>query len=91
MGEIFNAPITETTTIWEDNQSAIEYSQNALVSEKTKHIGLKWHFLKDHMEQGTMEAKGLSVAMGLFLPGPALTRNRSAILGGKDPLQRLIP
>jgi hypothetical protein len=52
MGEIFNAPITETITIWEDNQSAIAYSQNALVSEKTKHIGLKWHFLKDHVEQG---------------------------------------
>jgi hypothetical protein len=26
MGEIFNAPITETTTICEDNQSAIAYS-----------------------------------------------------------------
>jgi hypothetical protein len=50
MGEIFNAPITETTTIWEDNQSTIAYSHNALVSEKTKHIGLKWHFLKDHVE-----------------------------------------
>jgi hypothetical protein len=50
MREIFNAPITETTTIWEDNQSAIAYSHNALVSEKTKHIGLKWHFLKDHVE-----------------------------------------
>jgi hypothetical protein len=49
-GEIFNAPITETTTIWEDNQSAIAYSHNALVSEKTKHIGMKWHFLKDHMQ-----------------------------------------
>jgi hypothetical protein len=37
MGEVFNSPITETTTtIWEDNQSAIAYSQNALVSEKTK-------------------------------------------------------
>jgi hypothetical protein len=50
MGEIFSAPITETTTIWEDNQSAIACSHNALVSEKTKHIGLKWHFLKDHVE-----------------------------------------
>jgi hypothetical protein len=26
MGEICNAPITETTTIWEDNKSAIAYS-----------------------------------------------------------------
>jgi hypothetical protein len=61
MGEIFNAPITETTTIWEDNQSAIAYSQNALVSEKTKHIGLKWHFLKDHVEQGTIKLRYLPI------------------------------
>jgi KUP system potassium uptake protein len=59
MGEIFNAPITETTTIWEGNQSAIAYSQNALVSEKTKHIGMKWHFLKNHVEQGTIKLRYL--------------------------------
>jgi hypothetical protein len=60
MGEIFNAPITETTTIWEDNQSAIAYFQNALVSENTKHIGMKWHFLNDHVEQGTIKLRYLS-------------------------------
>jgi hypothetical protein len=54
MGEIFNEHITVTTTIWEDNQSAIAYSHNALVSEKTKHIGPKWYFLKGHVEQGTI-------------------------------------
>jgi KUP system potassium uptake protein len=58
-GEIFKAPITETTTIWEDNQSAIAYSHNALVSEKTKHIAFKWHFLKDHVEQGTIKLRYL--------------------------------
>jgi hypothetical protein len=61
MGKIFNAPITETITIWEDNQSAIAYSQNALVSEKTKHIGLKWHFLKNHVEQGTIKLRYLPI------------------------------
>jgi hypothetical protein len=35
MGETFNEPIDGTTTIWENNQSAIAYSHNALVSEKT--------------------------------------------------------
>jgi hypothetical protein len=55
MREIFNAPITETTTIWEDSQSAIAYSQNALVNEKTKYTGQKWHFLKDLVEQGTIK------------------------------------
>jgi hypothetical protein len=87
MGEIFNAPITETTTIWENNQSAIAYSQNALVSEKTKHIGMKWHFLKGHVEQGTIKLRYLptnQMEANMFtkpLPGPALTRHRNAILG----------
>jgi hypothetical protein len=25
-----------------------------LTGEKTKHIGMKWHFLKDHVEKGTI-------------------------------------
>jgi KUP system potassium uptake protein len=97
MGGIFNAPITETTTIWEDNQSAIAYSQNALVSEKTKHIGMKWHFFMDHVEQGTIKLRYLptdQMVADMFakpLPGPALTRHQSAILGGEDPMQRFIP
>jgi hypothetical protein len=97
--EIFNSPITETTTmaISEDNQSAIAYSQNALVIEKTKRIGMKWHFLKDHAEQGTIQLRYLPtdqmVANMLTkpLPRPALARHRSAILGGQDPMQRFNP
>jgi hypothetical protein len=90
MGQVFNAPITETTAIWEDNQSAIAYSQNALVSEKTKHIGLKWHFLMDHVEQGTIKLRYLptdQMVADMFtkpLPGPTLTRHRTIILGGED-------
>jgi hypothetical protein len=97
MGEIFNASITETTTICEDNQSVIAYSQNALVSEKTKHIGPKWHFLRDHVEQGTIKLRYLptdQMVADTFtksLPRPALTRHRSAILGGAYPMQRFIP
>jgi hypothetical protein len=96
-GRSSTPPITETTTIWEDNQSAIAYSQNALVSEKTKHIGLKWHFLKDHVEEGSIKLRYLpsyQMVADMFtkpLPGPALTRDRTAILGGEDPMQRFIP
>jgi hypothetical protein len=50
MGEICNEPVTGTTTIWEDNQSAISYTQNALVNEKTKRNGVEWHLLQDHVE-----------------------------------------
>jgi hypothetical protein len=97
MGEFFNSPITETTTIWEDNHSAIAYSQNALVSEKTKHIGMKRHFLKDHVEQGSIKLRYLPIDQMVVdmltkpLPRLALARNRSAILGGQDPMQRFIP
>jgi hypothetical protein len=97
MGEIFNEPITGTTTIWEDNQSAIAYSHNALVSEKTKHIGMKWHFLKDHVEHGTIGLRHLPIDQMMAdmftkpLPEPALTRHRSAIMGGGDLMQRFIP
>jgi hypothetical protein len=59
MGDFFNAPITGTTTIGKDNQGAIAYSQNSLASEKTKHIGPKWRFLKDHVEHGTIRLRYL--------------------------------
>jgi KUP system potassium uptake protein len=97
MGEIFNAPITETTTIWEDSQSAIAYAHNVLVSEKIKHIGMKWHFLKDHVEQGTIKLRYLptdQMVADMFtkpLQGHVLARHGSAILGGANPMQRFIP
>jgi hypothetical protein len=90
----FNAPITGTTTIWEDNHSPITYSHNALVSEKTKHIGMKWHFLRDHVEHGKVMLRCLptdQMAADMFtkpLARPALTRHRSAILGDAEPMQR---
>jgi hypothetical protein len=97
MGEIFNAPITGTTTIWEEIKSAIAYSQNALVIEKNKHIGMKWHFLKDHVEHGTIRLRYLPTCQmvgEMFtkeLPGPALTRHRSEILGDAEPMQYFTP
>jgi hypothetical protein len=30
-----------------------------LVSEETKHIGLKWQLLKDHVEEGTIKLRYL--------------------------------
>jgi hypothetical protein len=97
MGESFNAPITGTTTIWEDNQSPIAYSMHALVSEKTKHIDLKWHFLKYHVEHGNIKLRYLPIdqtVADMFtkpFPGPALTRHGSAVLGDAKPMQRFTP
>jgi hypothetical protein len=70
---------------------------NNAFREKTEHIGLKWHFLKDHVEQGTIKLRYLptdQMVANMFtkpLQEPALARHRSAILGGQEPMQRFIP
>jgi hypothetical protein len=80
MGEIFNAPFTETTTIWEVNQSVIAYSQNALVSVKTKHIGMKWHFLKDHEEHGTIKLRYMLIPLRRAANGQICTLDSGGVL-----------
>jgi hypothetical protein len=91
LSEIFSQPASGTTTIWEDNQSCIAYSQNAPVSEKTIHIDMKYHFVKDHVQLGTIKRRylpiGDMVADMLTKPlhGPALVKHVSAILGHPDP------
>jgi hypothetical protein len=52
-------------------------------SGKTKHIGLKWHFLKDHVEQGTIKLRYLPtdyMVADMFtkpFPGFALAKHQS--------------
>jgi hypothetical protein len=58
---------------------------------------MKWHFLKDHVKQGTIKLRyspTYQMVADMFtklLPRPVVTIHRSAILGGTDPLQRFIP
>jgi hypothetical protein len=68
-----------------------------MVSEKNENIGLKWHFL-DHVEQGTIKLMYLPIIDQMMacmfikpLPGSALTRHRSAVIGGTDPMQGFTP
>jgi hypothetical protein len=85
--EIFSRPVSGTTTTWEDNESCITYSLNALVSEKTKHVDLLYHFVKDHVQFGTIKLRYLPTGDMVVdmlikpLPGHALVIHRSAILG----------
>jgi hypothetical protein len=58
---------------------------------------MKWNFLKDHVEEGIVKLRNLPkdrMVADMFtkpLPGHALARHRSAIMGGADPMQRFIP
>lgn len=46
--------------IYCDNTSAISVSQNPVMHSKTKHIDIRYHFLKDHVEKGNIYLEYIS-------------------------------
>jgi hypothetical protein len=44
----------DSVTINIDNKGAIDYAKNAQFSQRTKHINIKHHFIRDHIEKGTI-------------------------------------
>ena len=38
-----------------DNQSAIDLSKNPVQHSRSKHIDIRYHFIKDQVEQGTIQ------------------------------------
>jgi hypothetical protein len=50
-----NIPQPEKSILWSDNQAAIAISHNPEFHARTKHIDISLHFLRDHVEAGTME------------------------------------
>lgn len=49
----------ETTTIFEDNQGCIALAKNPVHHERTKHIDIKWHFIREKVNDGTVVLKYL--------------------------------
>ena len=49
--------VEEDCPIFCDNQSAISVSENPVQHSKTKHIDIKYHFLKDHVEKGNIKLR----------------------------------
>eukprot|EP00873_Tetraselmis_striata_P015721 jgi/Tetstr1/435985/TSEL_024866.t1 len=54
VSEILGSPV-QPLIMMEDNQGAISCATNAVISDGTKHIDVKWHFVKDHVEAGTVK------------------------------------
>jgi hypothetical protein len=54
MGDLLNESIRETT-ILEDNQSAICLAKNQSIHGRTKHIDIKYHFIRDAVEAGKIK------------------------------------
>ena len=54
------APTTEeagTIPIYCDNQGALSLSQDDITNERTKHIIIKYHFVKDHVQKQDIDLK----------------------------------
>ena len=45
------------TTIHEDNQGTIAMSRNPVLHKRTKHINIKYHFVREKTQDGTIELK----------------------------------
>ena len=60
MGELtaqFSDRSPETITIYEDNQSAISMAKNPQFHGRTKHISVKYHFIREQVDKKAVELK----------------------------------
>lgn len=60
MNEIEADNNSRTTTVYCDNQGAINLAKNNVTSARTKHIDVRHHFIRDHIEKKNIEVKYLS-------------------------------
>ena len=45
---------TGPTLIYEDNQGAISMAKNPVFHKRTKHVQIRYHFVREAVEQGTI-------------------------------------
>ena len=50
-------PLEEPVVINEDNQEAIAMAKNAAVHARTKHIDIRYHFVREGVQNGTITLK----------------------------------
>jgi hypothetical protein len=71
--------------IFEDNNGCISFANNAIGRSKVKHLALKYHFLKDEVETGTLKLYKVSTDHNIAdiftkaLPKPRFEYLRSAM------------
>ena len=54
--DLKNGPVG-ATMIFEDNQAAISMAKNPQFHGRSKHIAIKYHFIRDHVSSGSVELK----------------------------------
>ena len=54
LSDIFDLQL-DATCIHFDNQSCVNFSENLVFHDKSKHIELKYHYIKDMVQRGAMK------------------------------------
>eukprot|EP00873_Tetraselmis_striata_P010252 jgi/Tetstr1/430516/TSEL_020315.t1 len=86
-GLMANRTPVQPLIMMEDNQGAISYATNAVISDMTKHIDIKWHFLKDHVKAGTVRVNYIATDLNTAdmmtkpLPCPAMEKHARFAMG----------
>jgi len=52
-----NLDVSEPTLLYEDNQSCIKLTSNPEYHKRTKHIDIKHHFIREKVQDGTVQLK----------------------------------
>ncbi|HVW99086.1 MAG TPA: Ty1/Copia family ribonuclease HI, partial [Candidatus Babeliaceae bacterium] len=54
--EVYEGKELGPMTVYEDNQSTIRVAKNGeLISQRTKHIDIRYHFIREHIDNGTVK------------------------------------
>ena len=75
------------TIIHEPNQGCIGISENPVLHKRTKHIDIRYHFIREKVERGDVKLQYLPTEHQLAdimtkpLPKPRIMRLRSKIMG----------
>jgi hypothetical protein len=76
------------TTIFEDNQSCIALGKNPVLHKRTKHVAIKYHFIREKIAEGTINLEYMPTEHQLAdmltkgLPKHRLTIIRTKAMGG---------
>ena len=52
-----NINVEKPCIVYEDNRSTIKIAENATAMRRSKHIDIRHHFLREHVENGTIVIK----------------------------------
>jgi hypothetical protein len=51
----------KVTCIWCDNQSCMKLSENPVFHDRSKHIKIKYHYIRDMVQRGVMRLQYVNI------------------------------